>query len=99
MLHDRAEDGRLQMLPVRPVVLGDGDEIVAEEHAGHAGDRRTAGRQAAKPARSAFGVAEIGGAGGKHFLAGQEFQGRRIRGRLGLDEHGRSWPCGGRSLE
>ena len=32
VLHDRAEDRRLQVLPLGVAVLGDGDEIVAEEH-------------------------------------------------------------------
>ena len=32
MLHDEAENGGLQMLPFA-LVLGDGDEILAEEHA------------------------------------------------------------------
>jgi hypothetical protein len=88
MLHDRAEDRRLQMLPVR-AVLGDGDEIVAEEDAGDAGnleqpagERRSRGR--------AFGVTEIGRAFLQHHLAGQKLERRRVRRRLGLDEHVRN---------
>ena len=61
MLHDGAEDGRLQVLPVGAAVLGDGDEIVAEEHAGDAGDVEQPAGQRRSLAR-AFGIAEIGGA-------------------------------------
>ena len=32
MLHDRAEDGRVEELPTLLSVLGHGDEIGAEEH-------------------------------------------------------------------
>ncbi len=37
MLHDRAEDGRLDMLPLG-ALFADGDEVAAEEHPGHALD-------------------------------------------------------------
>ncbi len=47
VLHDGAEDGRLQVLPLA-VALGDGDEVAAEENAGDAGD----GEQAFRPAAS-----------------------------------------------
>jgi hypothetical protein len=36
MLHDAAQDGRLQVLPFA-IRLGDGDEVVAEENARDAG--------------------------------------------------------------
>ena len=44
VLHDGAEDGRLEVLPLA-VGLGHGDEVVAEEHAGDARHREQAPRQ------------------------------------------------------
>ena len=46
MLHDEAEDGGLEMLPLA-FALGDGDEILAEKHPDHALDREQALRPAA----------------------------------------------------
>jgi hypothetical protein len=84
MLHDGGEDRRLHVLPLA-LALGHGDEVVAEEDAGDAGDLEQAlgkGRR-----RRARRVAGIEGAFRHHHLAGQELQGRRIRRGFGLDEH------------
>lgn len=70
LFHDGAENGGLEMLPVR-AVLGDGDEVVAEEHAGDAGDLEEAACQGRGLPRL-LRVAEIGGALREHFTAGQE---------------------------
>jgi hypothetical protein len=73
------------VLPVA-LGLGDRDEVGAEEHAGHARDAHqplSEGRMG-----RARGVAHLEGALGHDHAAGQEFQGRRIRRRFGLDEHG-----------
>jgi hypothetical protein len=60
MLHDGAQNGGLEMLPIG-AILGNGDEIIAVKHAGHAlnakqfgGERRHFG--------PLVGVAEICGA-------------------------------------
>ena len=74
MLHDGAEDRRLQVLPLA-VGLGDGDEVVAEEHAGDARDLEQALGERRR--RGARGIAGIEGAFGHHDPAGQELQGRR----------------------
>src|SRR6516225_641737 len=84
MLHDGAEDGGLDMLPVA-IRLGDGDEIAAEEHAGNAGN----GKQAFRERRLGRlrRVGNIEDAIEEHRPSRQEFQGGGIRSRLGLDEH------------
>ena len=58
MLHDRAEDRGLDVLPLG-LVLGHGDEVMAEEHAGDAldaedalGERRALPRRRAEVARA-----------------------------------------------
>jgi hypothetical protein len=61
------------MLPVG-IVLGDGDEVIAEEHAGDAGNAEQARGKRGSGARFRL-VAELGGAGFQHDLAGQELQG------------------------
>src|SRR5262245_7230837 len=84
MLHDGAEDRGLELLPFARR-LSDGDEVGAEENAGDAGDaeqalgeRRLSGRVL---------VAHVERAAGEHRPSGQELEGGRIRGWLGLDEH------------
>jgi hypothetical protein len=85
VLHDGAQDGGLELLPFA-VGLGDGDEVGAEEDAGHALDPE----QALGQRRLGGGVlvAQVERAGGEHRPSGQEFEGGRVGGRLGLDEHG-----------
>lgn len=86
-----AQNGRLHVLPVG-AVLGDGNEIATEEHAGDAGNAEKAGGERGCGARFRL-VAELGRAGLQHHLAGQELQGRRVRRRFGLDEHVRLRPA------
>src|SRR5688572_35715 len=85
MLHDEAEDLRLEDRPVLCVGLGDGDEIAAEENARNAIDAEQALGQ--RRARGLVGGVEIGGAALHHHAAGQELQRGRIWGLFGLDEH------------
>jgi len=72
------------MLPVA-VVLGDGDEIGAVEHAGHArhGEQPLGQRRA----RGAVAVGEFHGAAVEHGAARNELQGGGIGGGFGLDKH------------
>jgi hypothetical protein len=72
------------MLPLA-VALGDGDEIVAEEHAGDARDREEALRQ--RRTGSALGIARVEGAGIHHHDPGQELERGGIGRRFGLNEH------------
>src|SRR5690606_4191702 len=72
MLHDRAKNGRLQVLPVGSV-LGNRHEIVAEENADHAGYfEQTSGKGRGRP--GSFGVAEIRRAFLQHHPSRQELQ-------------------------
>jgi hypothetical protein len=85
VLHDRAEDGRLQMLPFA-VRLRHGDEVVAEEHGRDA-------RHGKEPLGergdfASFRSLRLERAFRHHDAAGQEFQGGRIGSRFGLDKHG-----------
>ena len=80
MLHDEAEDLRLQDRPVLLVGLGDGDEIAAEENARDAIDAEQAFGQ--RRARGLVGGVEVGGAALHHHAARQELQRGRIRGSL-----------------
>jgi hypothetical protein len=88
VLHDRAEDGRLEHLPIPPGLLGHGHEIAAEEDAGHALDLEQAFCK--RGARGRLGAREVGGPGAHHLASRQEFERRGVRRRLGLDEHPRS---------
>ena len=93
MLHDHAEHGGLQHLPVLVAVLGDGDEIGAEEHAGDALDAEQALGQRRTP-RAPRGR---GNPPCPHAITarpGRNFRVGGIRGLFGLDEHGGvSGPC------
>ena len=87
MIHDGAKHHGLEIEPVEIGGLAHRDEIGAEINAGHAlereqafGERRGLGR---------LGLREIGRAGVHDRTARQELEGRRIGGRLGLDEHRR----------
>ena len=85
VLHDRAEDRRLDVRPLA-VGLGDGDEIAAEEDAADAVDREQPLGE--RRGRRLVGRAVFGRAGAEHDAAGQELQARRVRRGFGLDEHG-----------
>ena len=85
VLHDGAEDRRLEMLPVA-VVLGHGDEVGAVEHAGDAGHAEQLFGE--RRARGGLAIGEFHGAAVEHGAAGNEFQGGGIGGGFGLDEHG-----------
>ena len=86
MLHHRAQDGGLEMLPIA-VALGDGDEIAAEENAADFRDLEQRPARGERPAD--LGAGEIGHRAGTHDVAaGEEFQGGGIGRGFGLDEHG-----------
>src|SRR6202008_2594806 len=78
MLHDEAEDLRLQDRPVLFIGLGDGHEIAAEEDARDATDAEQALCQ--RRARGLVGGIEIGGPTLHHHTPGKEFQRGGIRG-------------------
>ncbi|MNL50767.1 hypothetical protein D3C87_1738060 [compost metagenome] len=84
MLHDRTENGGLQMLPFG-VILGDGDEIEAEINAG---DTRN-GEEALCQRRGLRlrGVEKLSRAAFQHHLARQELEGRGVRRGFRLNEH------------
>src|SRR5471030_1504386 len=84
VLHDAAQDGGLQDLPVLVVRLGDGDEVGAEEHPLDAFDGEQAFGERGRGRR--IGAGEIHRALVHDHAAGEELQGRRIRGVLGLDK-------------
>src|SRR5690606_6789574 len=96
MLHDGAEDRRLQVLPLR-TILGYGDEVVAEEDTGHAGNGEQA-RGQRRGLGSTRRIAEIGSTFQKNLPAGKEFQRSRVGGRLGLDKHERLRALAGHSV-
>ena len=85
MLHDRAEDGGLQMLPLA-LALGDADEVGAEEHALDAVDL-----EQARGERRVLALGRIGEFQRplvEHGPPRDEFQGGGIWRSFGLDEHG-----------
>src|ERR1700722_17997262 len=84
MLHDGAEDHRLELLPFA-VALGDGDEIRTKEDAADA--RNVEQALGERRLRRLLGPAQIEGAVFQHRASGQELQCRRIRRRFGLDKH------------
>src|SRR6266699_2790072 len=85
MLHDGAEDCRLEALPFA-CGLGHGDEIAAEKHAADAWDvEQPFGK---RRLHSVFRIRHVEGTVGEHGPAGQELQRRRVGRRFGLDEHG-----------
>ena len=57
MLHDHAENHRIEMLPLDIVGLGDGDEVGAEKHPGHRSGGEQARRQGRAPRR--LGIPEV----------------------------------------
>ncbi len=85
MLHDRAEDRGLEVLPL-VFALGDGDEVVAEEHADHARYGEEALRQGR--ALAAAGLARIERARLHDHAAWKKLQGGGVGRGFGLDEHG-----------
>src|SRR5260221_10441955 len=86
MLHDDAKNRRLELVPVALLVLRHGDEVAAEEDAGHAADRKEPFGQ--RPACGCRGcIGEIRGAAGDDRASREEFERRWIGGQLGLDEH------------
>src|SRR5262245_36325507 len=88
VLHDSAENGRLQMLPLS-VALGYADEVRAEKHTGDAVNLEQPRRQ-----RRALGLlasAKLQGAIAEHRAARNEFERGRIGCRFGLDEHDSSF--------
>src|SRR5262245_30515137 len=85
VLHDDAENGRLQMLPFA-LALGHADEIGAEEHAPDALELEQACGKGRGLAR--LGIEKLQGAVREHRPARKEFQGRGIWCGFGLNEHG-----------
>ena len=87
MLHDRRQHRRLQLAPVAVLGLCHGDEIGAEKDAADLGKlKQPLGERRAR-GRAAF--RKIRGSGFHDGAAGQEFQRRRVRRLLGLNEHRR----------
>src|ERR1700722_14351042 len=84
MFHGCAENHRLKLLPLAGA-LGHGDEIGAEEHAADTENAEQPFRQ--RRLRRLIGVADFKRAVVEDWATGQEFEGRRIRRRFGLDEH------------
>ena len=84
--HD-AEHGGPQMLPFA-LGLGHRDEVVGEEHAAHA--RQLHQRLGERRALGLSDVARLERPLIHHRPSGKEFEGRRIGGGFGLDEHGRT---------
>jgi hypothetical protein len=84
VLHDRAQDRGLQVLPLA-IRLGDGHEVGAIEHAGDAGH----GEQpfGERRAGGGFAIGKLHRAALEHHAAWNEFQGGGIGGGFGLDEH------------
>ena len=87
MLHDGAQDHRLQVRPLAPV-LGHADEIASQEHFGDPIDLEQAQRQ--RRNRGLLDGGEVGGAPRQHLQPGQELQGLGIGRRFGLNEHDRN---------
>src|SRR5690606_26288514 len=85
VLHDRAEDRRLQMLPV-PISLGYGNKVEAEEDADDARNIEKSCCQRRRRA-GAIGIPEIRCALFEHDLTRQELQRGGIRCSFSLDEH------------
>src|SRR5262245_2883789 len=86
MLHDRAENGRLQVLPFGTFALRDGYEIVAEEHPRNTRDGEDLACKQRRR-RGAVRITEIGRSLFENDLPWQELQGCRIGRSFGLDKH------------
>src|SRR5471030_1273450 len=84
VLHDATQDRGLQDLPVLVVRLGDGDEVGAEEHPLDAFDGEQAFGERGRGRR--VGAGEVHRALVHDHAAGEELQGRRVGGLLGLDK-------------
>src|SRR5262249_26958470 len=84
MLHDGAEDGGLEMLPLA-FALGHTDEVRAEEDAGHAVDLEQAGGE--RRALALGGIAELHGPFAEHRPSWGEFSGGLGRGGRRPVEH------------
>ena len=85
-LGDDAQHRRLELAPFA-AVLGHRNEVGGEEHAADAGQLHQ--RLGERRSLRLGGVARLEGAGFEHRAARQEFEGRRVGRRLGLDEHRR----------
>ena len=95
VLHDGAEDRRPDVRPLG-IALGHRDEVRPQEHACDAldlkqpcGERRGGGLNLG---------AIVDRVIAQHGFAGDELEGRRVRRRLGLDEHGIATPRGRRLI-
>ncbi|QTK79836.1 hypothetical protein AT6N2_C2195 [Agrobacterium tumefaciens] len=84
MFHNRAENGRLQMLPLG-IILGNGDEVETEIDAGHTrnGEEPFSERRGLR----LRGVEKLSGPAFQHHLARQELERSGIRRRFRLNEH------------
>src|SRR5690625_43286 len=85
VLHDYAEDARLEQKPLALIVLADRDESVTEENPGYAVDLEQPPRE--RRALGFFLRRKAGSAFRHHRAAGQELESRRVRRLLGLNEH------------
>ena len=85
MLHDDAEDGGLEELPVGVGRLGHGDEVGPQRDPGNCLDLEQPRRQ--RRALRRPGIVEADVATLEHAAAGQELQGIGVGRRFRLDEH------------
>src|SRR5262249_11570500 len=93
MLHDGAEDRRLELLPFT-ARLGHRDEVGTEEHTADAGDREQP--LSKRRLRGPFLIAYVERAMGQDGPPRKELERGRIGGRLGLEEEGLGcWDWGG----
>src|SRR5215813_2515431 len=86
MFHDRAEHGRLQMLPLT-FSFRDRNETGTEEYPSYTFDFEQPGGER-RSKRRLLRVAKVARALLKDSPAGKKFQSRRVRRCLGLNEHG-----------
>ncbi|MNY00313.1 hypothetical protein D3C86_1328020 [compost metagenome] len=84
VLHDRAQNGRLQVLPFR-AVLGDGDEIETEINAGNPRNGEEALRQ--RRSLRLRRIEKLHRPAFQHHLARQELQRGGVRRGFRLNEH------------
>src|SRR3546814_10371075 len=85
MLHDDTEHARLHEVPFLAVALADADEVITEEDAGDPVDLEQCLRQR-RPRGLLLGL-ELGGTTRHNLPDRQEFERRRVRRLLRLNEH------------
>ena len=93
MIHDVGKQQGLEHIPWLIFLAGDGNEVRAKEHGGHAFDAEQRLCQRGLPGIFSAGVE--GGAAGHHGNAGDELHGERVGRKFGLYKHGKflAAPC------